>query len=382
MSLNILFLDGEKTRAVHKALAKHGTVYHAPDVNQALTLMVENDFDYYFVDADTAQAQAFLGHLEHDPHVVTPKAVVLLTDNREEDCSAWRVDTFITRERITRDLPYIFSHLKGEAPEPTKVLTIVPGDQEDAAEPAGRLWAFGERSADGDDTRERRSRSGGETRRLEREPERAGARLEPKEMIIVAGRGRAGRFMLLAVASLVAAAALWLFAWGPFSTRQSPDGARSGSTKTVEAESSSAELEQSAPRSEKKEPAVEAVTSGDVEGAVIDSGVLSGPELTPEPVPAETPAAPAESPNPPIVPAVAENRAPGVSISGPTQVMARQTATYTAVGSDPDGDGLTYSWGGSTTSRCWSTPGLYTVSVTVTDSRGAAGSAVMNVRVI
>ena len=126
--MKILYLGVKKERAVTKALSKHGKVFHASDINDALLLLVENDFDYYFVDADTPQAQAFLKHLEHDPHLVAPRGVVLLTDNEDEDCSAWRVDTFITRERIGKDTPYIFSHLRSEAAEPAKVLYIAPGD--------------------------------------------------------------------------------------------------------------------------------------------------------------------------------------------------------------------------------------------------------------
>lgn len=140
--MKIMYLDEKKKRAVTKALSRHGRVFHAASVGDALPLLLENDFDYYFVDADTPQAQAFLGHLEHDPHLVDPRAVVLLTNNEDEDCSAWRVDTFITHGRIGQDVPYVFSHLRGEAAEPTKVFAIVPGNGVGAEDARGRLRAF------------------------------------------------------------------------------------------------------------------------------------------------------------------------------------------------------------------------------------------------
>ncbi len=106
------------------------------------------------------------------------------------------------------------------------------------------------------------------------------------------------------------------------------------------------------------------------------------PEPTPLPAPLNHPSS--ESGQTAVTPEQqpAVNHPPTVGISGPTQVTVRQTATYTASGSDPDGDGITYSWGGSTTTRCWSTPGLYSVSVTVTDGRGSNAGASISVRVI
>ena len=106
------------------------------------------------------------------------------------------------------------------------------------------------------------------------------------------------------------------------------------------------------------------------------------PEPTPSPAPIDNPSSESGETAAPPQQQPAVNHPPTVGISGPTQLTVRQTATYTASGSDPDGDGITYSWGGSTTTRCWSTPGLYTVSVTVTDSRGESAGASVSVRVI
>ncbi|MHB8896888.1 MAG: hypothetical protein ACYC99_17175, partial [Candidatus Geothermincolia bacterium] len=71
-------MDKCKDRTLQKALGKHGDVSFATDINQALFLMAETDFDYYFVDADTPRAQAFLKHLKHDPQLMPPKGVILL----------------------------------------------------------------------------------------------------------------------------------------------------------------------------------------------------------------------------------------------------------------------------------------------------------------
>lgn len=106
------------------------------------------------------------------------------------------------------------------------------------------------------------------------------------------------------------------------------------------------------------------------------------PKPTPSPTPANHPSSESGDTAAATQQQPAVNHPPTAGISGPTQVTVRQTATYTASGSDQDGDGITYSWGGSTTTRCWSTPGLYTVSVTVTDSRGESAGASISVRVI
>src|SRR5450756_3172641 len=93
-----------------RQLKRHGKAYYANDMNEALFLMAEKDFDYYFIDADVPHAQAFIKHIEHDPQLVSPRAVVLLTDNEDEDCEAWSADTFITTVSYTHlTLPTIYS---------------------------------------------------------------------------------------------------------------------------------------------------------------------------------------------------------------------------------------------------------------------------------
>jgi len=392
LSLKILYLDGEKSRAVLKALTKHGTVCHAPDVNQALILMVENDFDYYFVDADTPQAQAFLGHLEHDPHLFAPRAVVLLTDNEDEDCSAWRVDTFVTRGRIGQDLPYIFSHLRGEAAEPTKVLTIVPGDGAGGEDARGRLRAFegnptcpraggNERPPgprrdahrkDVEDAEGDVSSSGEDASRGREWPERKGP-------AAVDGRYRAGRFLLLASVSLLLALGVWGFVWGPLSADSARDHRGFEGAETVEAESPPVDAGSAAPESGKpvevsgvEEALVESEAEGVRAGSTADSAGVD------RQVPVESTVAPVESPAP--APVASENRAPVVSINGPSTVNQGQTVTYTASGSDPDGDTLSFSWTSRTVQ--FNTTDAVTLTVTVTDSRGASSTASKTVQVI
>ena len=84
------------------------------------------------------------------------------------------------------------------------------------------------------------------------------------------------------------------------------------------------------------------------------------------------------------------NRAPTVSLSGPSTVNARQDATFTATASDPDGDPLAYYWdfgadpvdqsSASATYR-WTAGGTYTVRVTVSDMKGQTASASLTVTV-
>ncbi|MBU4489953.1 MAG: hypothetical protein KKE79_04885 [Actinobacteria bacterium] len=378
--MKILYLDEKKERAVTKALSKHGKVFHASDISDALLLLVENDFDYYFVDADTPQAQAFLKHLEHDPHLVAPRAVVLLTDNEEEDCSAWRVDTFITRGRIGQDAPYIFSHLRGEATGPAKVLSIVPGDGAREENACGRLRAFEESGAGG--------RTGGSDRspgpkqatgRAGGEAAECYEHLERKEASITNWRYVAGRFTLLAVASLLLALGLWVFVWGPFGAGSAPDERSPEGTKTVDAEISPVDATPAALESEKPEDAAkkeEVLTEGETHSA--DAATDSSGDKRQGP--GEASVAPVESPSPPAPPAASENRAPAVSISGPSTVNRGDVVTFTASGSDPDGDTFTLSW----TSRTiqFTNPGAQTLTVTITDSRGASSSASKTVQVI
>lgn len=392
MSLKILYLDEEKSRAVTKALSRHGRVFHAADIGDALPLLLENDFDYYFVDADTPQAQAFLGHLEHDPHLVAPRAVVLLTNNEDEDCSAWGVDTFITHDRIGQDVPYVFSHLRGEEAEPTKVLTIVPGNGAGAEDARGRLRAFEGHPAGG--------RAGGgvqppgprrEAHRMDLEDTEGNAcsreenaapgreRPERKGPVAVDGRNRAGRFLLVASVSLVVALGVWGFVRGPLSADSARDHGGFEGAEMVGAESPPVNAELVVPESGKpgegsgeEEAFVESEAEGVRVGTTADSAGVDRQDTV------EATVAPVQSPSP--VPVASENHAPVVNISGPSTVNQGQTVTYSASGSDPDGDPLTLSWTSRTVQ--FNTTDAVTLTVTATDSRGASSTASMIVHVI
>ena len=377
--MGILYLGEQRSRLVCKSLNRHGKVYHAPDINEALLLIAEHDFDYYFVDADTPHAQAFIKHIQHDPQLISPKAVVLLTDNEEEDCEAWAADTFITKSKICEDLPYIFSHLRGEPPEQASVVRIAPdrvdrpgtvARNEIPRKPFRRERNIPEQSTGEED---QDSVAPGPAGQSSEYPGRGG-KISNAESV------HSKRLRLTAVAFSIVMVGLWLFVWGPFSSSSGRHGAQTNGRKNVEAETS-----------DSKRVKGERVETEGAEG----SATVVYPESAP--VPENTPAAtvsessdsqpatpaPATLPTPaPAPPPEPVNHAPTVSISGPAQVNARVTATYTAVASDPDGDSLSYSWGSSTRATAWSVPGLYSISVTVTDSHGASNSASMSVRVI
>lgn len=74
------------------------------------------------------------------------------------------------------------------------------------------------------------------------------------------------------------------------------------------------------------------------------------------------------------------NSSPSVSLSCDDPALTNQTVTCTATASDPDGDPLSYTWGGSFTgtssqeSRSFSDDGSYSVSVTVDDGNGGTAS--------
>ena len=388
----ILYLDSRQSRAVMKALRKHGTVDHARDISQALLLMAENDFDYFFVDADTPQAQAFLKHLQHDPTLPPPSGVVLLTDNDEEDCRAWSVDTFINRGRVYRDAPYVFSHQKVESHDDSNVLRIT-GNAD-----ARRAVASEESKGARDVTQPGAEALVDEAFNLRKRSARSGE----TKYSYSGGANRAYRYVL--AAALILALGLWLFAWGPFARNKGQDRRRAASNE-VEAGSKSKQREpnplalfsvpagyagSTAPalRSSAPTGAVGPTAATEKPAAAAQPAYTEQPASTGQPAVAEKPAAapaPSSSSGETAAapqPAPAANRPPMVEISGPTRLTARQAATYTASGSDPDGDGITYSWGGSTTTRCWSTPGLYSLTVTVTDGRGETASASLSVRVI
>ena len=349
MRHQILYLDSSKSRPVLKALRKQGIVSHAGDINQALFLIAESDFEYYFVDADTAQAHAFLKHLKHDPQLAPPSATVLLSCNEEEDCAAWNVDTFITRNRVGEDIPYVFSHLRGTRRDPDNVLRIAPRDKK----------ADGPSAIGDTDT--------GEVPPA-REPDR-----QASPSVLGARHGYA------VLALVLAACTLWMFIWGPLAAGKKGRRVQSEGKK-VRAESSDAAGRSSfytlspsdylASSSPAQLPQTQGASS---QPTVVDS---DGPP--PEIAPAsEGQATEQIAPAPPPA-----NRPPSVSISGPSLVHVGQTVTFYANASDPDGGALSYSWGGSSRSTAFQNTGTFPISVTVTDSGGLSASGTFMVTVM
>lgn len=391
MGNEILCLDSNKSRAVLKALSKHGKVSHVKDTNQALFLIAERDFQYYFVDADTPQAQAFLKHLRHDPQLAPPSATVLLTNNEEEDCAAWSVDTFVTRSRAGEDIPYIFSHLRGRPEDPENVLRIAPRDETKAAKAAGssggpRLESPFGVEADGGEPepadREEVNAAGAET--AGRGPACNGSKLTAsarEDKAFASSSGSGGRYRYAAVALLLIASGLWLFVWGPFaagnkSTRLQSDG------RKVEAESSRRSNQRSwfvikpsdylQPGASAQQSAPPAAPSGDVPGAIAQ----------PPPPASRSSIVETEKQKEPVVQPPVANRSPSVSISGPTLVHVGEAVTYHANASDPDGGPLSCSWGGTSKSTAFQNTGTYPISVSVTDPGGLSASDTIMVTVM
>jgi hypothetical protein len=374
--LKILYLDTNRDKALHKALNRHGAVFFAQDLNAALFQMADHDFDYYFVDADIPQAQAFLQHLRHDPQLVAPRGVVLLTGNDDEDCEAWGVDTFLTRETALDDLPYIFSHLKGDRCESATVLRIAsfdPDEIEQGKESRQALLSSGEPGAqqsvqDEPDVREhlsarRQARTAGTSTSTAPPGKTADKRLRHVRVALVV--------------TLVIAIGAWFFVAGPLSSKATKQKSKASGRKSVDAKST--EKESGADKSYSSSVTGTAPTSTPL--AVRQAANPATPVETSSVTPTGLSEQPSAPPAPEPAPAPASvNHAPSVHISGPTQLTRGQTANYSASGSDPDGDAVSLSW--TSKAMCWSTPGLYSLSVTATDSRGSSGSDSISIRVI
>lgn len=428
-TLRILYLDNEKDKYLFKALNKHGDAFYVRGINQALFLMAEHDFDYFFVDADTPQSNAFIKHLRHDPDLVPPQGLILLTNNDDEDCEAWEVDTFLIRESAVSDLPYIFSHIKADRREPAPVLRIAPAPQYEESPVTGKTDGAGvgvsERSGEDEslDTTEtmdpdRRADAGfGPAGKMD--PDRradvsfhksaannaahsldeasftqdAGGSDDIREHLrsrhtasrqprkTAAGPLRDGGRAIqpattrkLAVAVLLLVGLLvWAFAWGPLDSKKEKETAR----KSVGAESSkkktgksTATVPSAKPSSTPAQPATGTPAATQTATPAPGDQTAGNDRETTVNAPQTPPPAP-----PPAV-----NHAPLASISGPAQVMRGQPATYSASGSDPDGDACSMSW--TTRTMCWSAPGTYSLSVSVVDSKGASGGDTISVRVI
>jgi hypothetical protein len=362
--LKILYLDREKDKALFRALNKHGVVFHAEGLNQALFLMAESDFDYFFIDADVPQSQAFLKHVRHDPELAPPQGVVLLTDNEEEDCAAWQVDAFITRRTATGDLPYIFSHLKAEKLEPPRILRLaeaLPNIEQEEAPPEVSVQS---EEPEIEDIRSHLSthKDAGEMRSAESVSvsfNDVAVRRSPAKLVIVAA----------ALITLVA----WLFLWGPLASKQAKERTPATKRKTVDAEATRAEQIK-----KYQETTVTSPSSAPVAGASSQPSSPSGQTEAAAAAP-DTPAenqrpspTPAAEPTPAPAPEPA-NQSPSVSISGPSQVMRGSPASFSASSSDPDGDSVSLSWSPSQTVTSES-EGSITVTVTATDSHGASTS--------
>ncbi len=367
--LRILYLDAKRDKALQRALSKYGTVSYAQDLNSALFLMADNDFDYYFIDADVPESQAFLKHLRHDPQLTTPRGVVLLTMNDEEDCEAWAVDTFLSRDNAIDDISYVFSHLKGDRCESATVLRIAsfnpegPVRQLDSVSEHSKPTIAASEPADPEETDAR------EHLNLRHRKEFNGADTDAT-VNSAQPSNKARNMRLTLVGALLVVLGVWLFVAGPLSTKASKSKSKESTRKRVNAE---------AQRESKADQKYESSAPGSTPATT-----TTAPAPAPSPVeassvaPTDTSEQPAPTTPPPAQPAV--NHPPGVSIAGPTQVMRGQSANYSASGSDPDGDSVSFSWTSRT--MCWSTPGLYSVSVTVTDSKGATGANSISVRVI
>ena len=397
MTPGILYLDSSRDRYVNRALSRYGRVWHVPDINRAMFLMVEREFEYFFVDADTPQAHAFLLHLSHDPQLQPPKAVVLLTGNDDEDCEAWGVDAFITKSRTARDVPYVFSHPRTGSCEAAGVIRIAPAElqvKSHEVRPGGQARKSRFRSDPGIEDCSAASECGGSGEDGTRDTASGVADLRRRKTADGHRRAGAGSgkvpLKALTLVCLFAALGLWLFTLGPLSG-SSRKASEKNVARTVDAESSDKPVEKDGPEEitgtefalDQEGDAVPAPASEPV------ASRSSWPASTGEPLPAESQASTqanpqaAQTPRDYSVPTPSEqqvNASPVASISGPGQVTHGETAVFTASASDPDGDSLTLSW--TTKSMSWSTPGLFSITVTVTDSRGATSTASKSVRVI
>ena len=395
--MEILYIDASTSKSIARALSRYGTVHSAVDVNEAFRLLVENEIDYYFIDADVPNALPFLRHIRHDPSIVPIKGYVLLTNNMEEDCQAWGVDFYVHKQRLKLEIPYIFSHLRESAGPIAKVSSISDdfdpyGESEHAdlisISPQGRSFQ-GKESPYG--------KAGTWRNRWQRGSDRGGLR---RAFTIIT-------FCLIFIATVGAAVIIW-------SGKEEPgvSGINSQDVSTDKKQESADEYSDGKPADKKsgglKESSailrlLEEVVTGEeqVDAGYSEKDIGSVPSLVnwpgngsvSEPVPSQENTQPEHEP-PPVQlqeePGSSEppppNRNPTVSISGPTTVQRGHTAYYQASASDPDGDPLTYSWSGvagsgSTAGKSFPSPGQFGVNVTVSDGRGGTATTglIMNV---
>lgn len=350
---------------MRRALAKYGEVRLAPDINEALVAMCEQDFDYFFIDADTPYSCPFIIHLRHDPQLLPPRAVVLLTGNEEEDLEAWAVDTYLHRERMEKDLPYVFSHLKGEKTAPENVLSISapredarsrnmareanPENFEEETAPIFFKEQIFEVSSSAEQVKHKPPLEEEEPRDVKK-PEfafRERERLRPlKEE---AHHHNSKRLKILGLALALVASIICAFTIGPFEIAKQSADSKDDTSSRVEAESSDSENRFAIPKADEVESfAAESPAP---------SSPASSPSLPQAPAKAREQEPKSESPSPvsskgnevPVAqietvdgskPGEAANAPPSVRISGPTLLHVRETGTYTACASDADGDSL------------------------------------------
>ncbi|HYF47819.1 MAG TPA: PKD domain-containing protein, partial [Planctomycetota bacterium] len=93
-----------------------------------------------------------------------------------------------------------------------------------------------------------------------------------------------------------------------------------------------------------------------------------------------------------VTTAAPPNQAPVIQsmTANPTSVLENEAVAFSAAAYDPEGEGITYSWdmGDGTSAQAasgfsyaYSTPGTYTVRLTVTDPQGATASQTINITV-
>ena len=382
MKHSILYLDSRKSRPVRRALSKHGDVSHARDTNQALVFVAECDFDYYFVDADTPQAQAFLRHLGHDPQLTPPSGTVLLTGNDEEDCEAWSVDTFVNRSRVARDIPYIFSHLRQREAGPDNVLTISRHHLTTGPGRSGGMGRLRARDpvADEGGTRTEEALRGGSEEKANGLRGRSATGPAAREPGRLTTSRRRAWYGYAAFAVLAATLSLWLFTSGPFAAGGKGDAARTSGGDVLAGASRGPErpwfdldlpdvadgAHGAGEPSPSEQPPVSAPGPEDVAAPPAVKQTTSAAESSKEPAPALPPA----------------NRPPTVTVSGPALVHVGDAVTYHANASDPDGDSVSYSWGSSSKTTSFQNTGTFTISVTVTDPGGLSASGAISVTVV
>ena len=418
--LNFLIFSDDSVAGLQKHLKRRGEVFITARIDEASRLCAQIDFTCCFVNADTRTSEPLCKLLRDGPG---DYYIILVADSAEEKMLVkYCANAVISKHPSRGDVDGLFP-IKKELLEAEELLEQSPGplpenrdaeilhihaqdpqvyreaeetqvmpalalqeDEEEGPEQSGGLrLAVSDKRRNLGDFFSRSHRSAPE-------PED-----EPEEAAVDAAGSRGGwRFAAAMTAIAIAAIA----AFGISRVARSDRGTAGAYIATGKSISSSSDMHRwvmgeknytSLVTEINKETSKKSGSAGSAQTTAPQTPIATQePAVSPtapaqdsstansDAVPSDASrAAPAEPPPPQVA-----NREPSVSISGPTQLLAGETGTYTASASDPDGDSVSYSWGSSSTSRSWSTPGLFSVSVTVTDSRGASSSASISVRVI